>query len=200
MPLDLAVLIFDHVDGAERAFADVRENASDAPWVGELALVEHRRRGRIVIRGTFAGRYMDVDDTGDAMGRDTVVGSLTGALVGAVFGWFGFAAGLIAGGMVGALAEAERIPQLEGELFDELRHDIPEGSSAVMLLAGPEHVDAMIAAFDGYGGRSVRHKLSDETLNALVKAAAGFPPASATMESAHSQAPAGASPGESEGG
>jgi hypothetical protein len=43
--------------------------------VDEVAFIERRRRGRIVIRGTFAGRYLDVDDTGDALGRDTVIGS-----------------------------------------------------------------------------------------------------------------------------
>jgi hypothetical protein len=36
-----------------------------------------------------------------------------------------------------------------------------------MLLAAPEHVDAMIAAFDGSGGRLVRHTLSDAALAGL---------------------------------
>jgi uncharacterized membrane protein len=179
MSVDLAVLVFEHVDGAERAFADARERALDAPWIDEVAFVERRRRGRIVIRGTFAGRYLDVDDTGDALGRDTVIGTLTGALVGAAFGWFGFAAGLVAGGMVGALVEAEHIPRLEGDLFDELRADVPDGCSAVILLAAAEHVDAMIVAFDGLGGRLVRRTLPDELLAALTAAVAGSPPASA---------------------
>lgn len=103
LPIDLAVLIFDRVERAERAFGNVRGRAADSPWVDEVAFVERRRRGRIVIRGTFAGRYLDVDDTGDAMGRDTVIGTLTGVLVGAVFGWFGFAAGLVVGGSIGGL-------------------------------------------------------------------------------------------------
>ena len=72
----------------------------------------------------------------------------------------GFGAGIFAGGAVGALIQAEHIPLLEGELFDELRADVPEGCSAVMLLAGAEHMDAMIAAFDGLGGRLVRRTLS----------------------------------------
>jgi len=175
MPIDLAVLIFDRVGGAERAFANVRERSLDAPWLEEVAFVERRHRGRIVIRGTFAGRYLDVEDTGDAMGRDTVIGALTGALVGAAFGWFGFGAGVFAGGAIGALIQAEHIPLLEGELFDELRADVPEGCSAVLLLAAAEHVDAMIAAFDGSGGRLVRRTLSDEALDALVAVAAGSP-------------------------
>ena len=90
------------------------------------------------------------------------------AYVGAVFGWFGFAAGLVAGGAIGGLRQAGHIPQLEGELFDELRADVPEGSSAVMMLAASEHVDAMIAAFDGLGGRLVRRTRSDAALAALT--------------------------------
>jgi len=177
MTLDLAVLTFNHVEGAERAFTNMRVRASEAPWVDEVAFVERRRRGRIVIRGTFAGRYLDIDDTGDALGHDTVVGTLTGALVGALFGWFGFAAGIVLGGTIGGLVEAEHIPRLEGELFDELRADVPEGASAVMLLASAEHVDAMIAALDGLGGRLVRRTLSGEALDALTAVAAGAPPA-----------------------
>lgn len=184
MPIDLAVLTFDRVEGAEGAFANVRERAGDAPWVNEVALVERRRRGRIVIRGTFAGHYLDVQDTADPLGRDTVIGTLTGALVGAAFGWFGFAAGLVAGGAIGGLIQAEHVPHLEGELFDELRSDVPEGSSAVLLLAAPEHVDAMIAAFDGLDGRLVRRTLSDETLAALTAVTIGSPPASAPGQGA----------------
>ncbi len=182
MSMDLAVLTFDHVEGAERAYANLRVRAADAAWLDEVAFVERRRHGRIVIRGTFAGRYLDIDDTGDALGRDTVVGTLTGALVGAVFGWFGFAAGLVAGGTIGGLIQSEHIPRLEGELFDELRADVPQGSSAILLLAAGEHVDAMIDAFDGCGGQLVRRSLSAESLVAITAAAAGAPPAAVAAE------------------
>jgi hypothetical protein len=33
------------------------------------------------------------------------------------------------------------------------RSEVPDKSSAVLLLASPEHVDAMVAAFDGGRGR-----------------------------------------------
>ena len=52
-------MIFDHVGGAERAYADVLDASDDAPWVHEIAFVEHHRHDRIVVRGTFAGRYVD---------------------------------------------------------------------------------------------------------------------------------------------
>ena len=90
---ELAVLTFDHIEGAERAYADARGRANDAPWLREVVFVECHRHGRIVVRGTFAGHYLDVDDVADAIGQDTVVGAAAGALVGLAFGPPGFARG-----------------------------------------------------------------------------------------------------------
>jgi hypothetical protein len=70
MSLDLALMIFDHTEGAERAYADVRDASGDAPWVHEIAFVEHHRHDRIVVRGTFAGRYVDLDEQGDLIGNE----------------------------------------------------------------------------------------------------------------------------------
>ena len=78
MGLDLALEVFPDSEGAERAYADVRDAIGDAPWIDEIALVEHHRRDRIVVRGTFAGRYVDVDDQGDVIGKRTAEGALTG--------------------------------------------------------------------------------------------------------------------------
>ena len=55
---------------------------------------------------------------------------------GAFFGPAGLAAGLVGGGMVGGAAQAG-IPDLHDAFFDEVRADVPQGSSAVMLLAAP---------------------------------------------------------------
>ena len=115
-----------------------------------------------MVRGTFAGRYVDLDERGDVIGKRTGEGALTGALVGSLFGPPGFAVGLVAGGTAGGLSEAEHAPHLHDAFLDELRAEVPEKSSALLLLAAPEHVDAMIAALDGHGGRLVRHHLTPE--------------------------------------
>jgi uncharacterized membrane protein len=175
MSLDLALLVFDHTNGAERAYADVLDASADASWVNEIAFVEHHRHDRIVVRGTFAGRYVDVDDAGgDVIGKRTAEGALTGAVVGAFFGPPGFAAGLVAGGAVGGYDEASHVPHLHDAFLDDVRAEVPEKSSAVLLLASPEHVDAMVAAFGGRG-RLVRHKLSAQAALALESAVAGDP-------------------------
>ena len=175
MSLDLALIVFDHIEGAERAYADVVTASGDAPWVHEIAFVEHHRHDRIVVRGTFAGRYVDLDEQGDVIGKRTAEGALTGAVVGVFFGPPGVAVGLVAGGTAGGVSESEHVPHLHDAFIDDVRAEVPEKSSAVLLLASPEHADAMVAAFEGRGGRPVRHHLSLEAAKALEGAVAGRP-------------------------
>ena len=136
MSLDLALLVFHHIEGAERAYAGMLETSGPQPWVHEVSFVEHHRHDRIVVRGTFAGRYVDVDERGDVIGKRTGEGALTGALVGFLFGPAGFAVGLVAGGAAGGLSEAEHAPHLHDAFLDEVRAEVPAKSSALLLLAG----------------------------------------------------------------
>jgi uncharacterized membrane protein len=176
--LDLALIVFAHTEGAERAYANVLGRGARAPWTQEIAFVEHHRHDRIVVRGEFAGRYVDADDDEqEVLGRRTAEGALTGAVAGALFGPPGFAAGLVGGGIAGSVTDQASGPRLRSAFFDEVRKDVPEGSSAVMLLAGPEHVDAMIAALEGQDGTLVRHNLTLEAAQALEDAVAGSPAA-----------------------
>jgi uncharacterized membrane protein len=174
MSLDLAVVVFDHVEGADHAYADVLDSVGDAPWTHEIAFVEHHRHDRIVVRGVLGGQYVDIEDEGDFIGKRTAGGALTGAVVGLFFGPPGLAVGLVGGAVAGGVAESERIPQLNGAFFDEVRADVPEKSSAVLLLASPEHVDAMVAAFEARRqGKVVHRHLTTETAQALEAAVLG---------------------------
>jgi uncharacterized membrane protein len=175
MSLDLALIVFHRIEGAERAYADVLETSGRGPWVHELAFVEHHRHDRIVVRGTFAGRYVDLDERGDVIGKRTAEGALTGAAAGLLFGPMGLAVGMVGGASLGGRSEAGHAPHLHDALIDELRAELPEKSSALLLLAAPDHVDAMVATFDGSGGRVVRHSLSPEGALALEEAVAGRP-------------------------
>jgi uncharacterized membrane protein len=175
MSLDLALMVFDRTEAAERAFAQVLGASAATPWVHEIAFVEHHRHDRIVIRGTFAGRYLDLDDDGDVIGRRTAEGALTGAIAGVLFGPAGLAVGLVGGASAGGLSESHHAPHLHDALIDDLRAEVPEKGSAVLLLASPEHVDTMVAAFEGHGGRPVRHHLTAEGARALEDAVVGRP-------------------------
>src|SRR2546423_10222515 len=108
-----------------------------------------------------------MEEEGDAVGRRTAEGGVTGAIVGALFGPPGFAAGLVGGGAIGGLAQASHIPEVHGAFFDEIRAGVPAGSSALVLLASAGHVDAMAAAFEGSRGRLIRPHLSREDAKAF---------------------------------
>jgi uncharacterized membrane protein len=175
--VDFALLVFRHTEGAERAYSRVIEQHAQEPWAREVAFVEHHRHDRIVVRGTFAGHYVDADDEQNFVGRLTVEGALGGAAAGALLGPPGFAAGLVAGGLIGSVGEEHSGPKLRSALFDELRKVVSEDASAVILLAPAEEVDAMNAAFAGHDGRLTRHHLPPEAAEALRAAVADSPAA-----------------------
>jgi len=177
---ELTVLTFDHTDGAERAYADALGRANKAPWLREVAFVESHRHGRIVVRGTFAGHYLDVGDVADAIGRDTAVGAVAGAVVGLAFGPPGIAAGLVTGGVAGGVRESHHVPEERGALFDEIRCDVPERSSGLVALVSADDSRAMIDALHDRAVRITRHRLSADESAAFGAAVAQAPPAATT--------------------
>ena len=181
--MDAAVIAFHHIEGAEHEYGSALKRASGAPWLRKIAFIEVHHRGRIVVRGTIAGRYVDIDDEGDLIGRDTAIGAIIGLAVGLPFGPPGWAVGLVAGGTVGGLHHANHIPTLRGPAFDEIRKDVPENSSAILLVADPGDVDAMVSAFAETAGRLTRYHLSPEAYAELEAAVAGSPPAAASQPS-----------------
>jgi uncharacterized membrane protein len=182
--VDAAVIAFRHVEGAEHEYASAIGAVKEAPWLRKVAFIEVRHRGRIVVRGTIAGRYVDIDDEGDLIGRDTGIGAIAGVLVGTALGGPpGLAAGLVIGGMAGGLRETHHIPTLRGPAFDEIRKDVPENSSAILLVADPGDVDAMVSAFADRPGQLTRYHLSPEAYAELEAALAGSPPAAPPQRS-----------------
>jgi uncharacterized membrane protein len=178
MRLDAGLVAFKSQHGAVSAFS---ADSTDAPWRHEVAFVEHLHNGRVVVKGTFAGHYVDVEESDHVSDTGAAEGALTGTLVGAIFGlgFPGAAFGFVFGGTVGAVfgrpSESESEPK---PLIDELREAVPTGGSAVVLFASPEHVDAMIAALSGSGGEITRRSLSDEQTAALESLLRAAPQAS----------------------
>lgn len=175
--LDFALMEFEHTEGAEEAYSRAPKSVDGVAWADHVAFVEHHRRNRIVVRGTFAGRYVDADDELEFVGKKTAEGAIAGGAIGLFAGPLGLAVGLVGGGLVGGVAQERSSPHLRSAFFDELRREVPEGSSAVIMMARPDHVDAMASALDGHGGRLVRHHLSAEEAKVLADAVAEDPTA-----------------------
>lgn len=174
---DFALMVFNHTGGAEQAYSGAPRSVDGVAWSQKIAFVEHHRRNRIVVRGTFAGRYVDADDEEKFSGRKTLEGALAGGAAGLLFGPAGLAAGLVGGGLAGGVAQDSSSPRLRSAFFDEVRREVPQGCSAVIILAPAAHVDAMVKALEGLGGRLVRHRLSAQEAGALEAAVAGHPEA-----------------------
>jgi hypothetical protein len=60
--MDVRVATFARIHGAEYAFAKARDTDPGADWIRDAGFVEVYGHGRIVVRGTVAGRYLDIDD------------------------------------------------------------------------------------------------------------------------------------------
>jgi uncharacterized membrane protein len=169
MSLDLALMVYDHVDGADHAFADAFEVDKEAVWLREAAIVEHHRHDRIDVRGSVGGHYVDTGDEGDVIGKRTLEGALTGGAVGLVFGPAGLAAGMALGGSAGGVAQSHGSPHEDSAFVEQVRADVPPKSSAIVLVAAPEHVDQMAATLaSGHRqGRLTRRQVPDELVSAL---------------------------------
>ena len=145
--LDFALMEFEHTEGAEEAYSRAPRSVGGVAWADQVAFVEHHRRNRIIVRGTFAGRYVDADDELEFVGKKTAEGAIAGAAIGLFGGPVGLAVGLVGGGLAGGVAQERSSPHLRGAFFDELRRDVPEGSSAVTHdgLAGSRRRDGQRA-------------------------------------------------------
>src|SRR5690349_19763462 len=102
--VELALVVFDGIEGAEQAYSRAPDQVGGVPWAREVAFVEHHRHDRIVVRGTFAGHYVDADDEQQFIGSKTVKGALEGGAAGLLLGPPGLAVGLVGGGLAGSVA------------------------------------------------------------------------------------------------
>jgi len=178
--LDLALVRFDGEGTAVRRYADARDRSDGgARWAREVGFVEHHRHGHLLLRGTFAGHYVDVDESDHVSQKGAGEGAAAGGLIGVLLGPPGIAVGLLVGGVLGSQAGTASDSEAEpGPLTDRLRDAIPRSSSAIVLIAAPADVDEMLAAL-GEGAQSVtRRTLSAEEAAQLELALSAAPPAS----------------------
>jgi uncharacterized membrane protein len=180
MSLDLAVAQFDGARTAVERYAAAKEGAGeDARWTREVGIVEHRHNGRLALRGTFAGHYVDVDESDHVSQRGAGEGAVAGGLVGVLLGPPGIAVGLLLGMIVGAERGPSSDTEAEPEaLAEHLRAAVPRSSSALVLIAGAPEVDEMVAALGESAQHIARQTLSADQVAGLEASLSVTPPAS----------------------
>ena len=180
MGLDLGIVQFDGEGTAVERYAAAKKRSSgDARWTHEVGFVERHHNGRLVVRGTFAGHYLDVDESDHVSQKGAAEGAIAGGLLGVLLGPPGIAVGLMGGGLIGSQAGAPSDTEAEpATLADDLRAAVPRSSSAVVLIAAAPDVDEMVSAL-GAGARDVtRRTLTPDELAQLEASLSTAPPAS----------------------
>jgi uncharacterized membrane protein len=180
MDLDLALVVLSGTNAAVEAFTAARDRSGQgAPWVSQAGFVEHHNNGHIAVRGTFVGRYVDVDEALGTSQSGTDVGFVVGAAIGVLFGPLGIAEGVVLGPTIGAeVGKRDEIDPEPELLVEQLRRAVPPGSSAIVLIAPGSDVEAFQAALDGQVGKPLTRTLTAEEGTALEAALSTWPEAS----------------------
>jgi uncharacterized membrane protein len=178
--LDFALVRFDGAGTASERFADAKDRSSaDAPWPRKVGFVEHHRNGHLLLRGTFAGHYVDVEESDHVSEKGAGEGAVAGGLIGVLLGPPGIAVGITLGGVIGSQvgnpSETEAEPQV---LVDRLRSVVPKASSAIVLIGSADEVEEMLTAIGDRARGTIRQTLTADQAVALEESLSTAPPAS----------------------
>jgi uncharacterized membrane protein len=176
MSLDVAVVRFEGEGTAVKRYADAKERSAAAPWTQQVGFVERHHNGRLLLRGTFAGHYLDVDESDRVSQKGAGEGAAVGGLVGVLAGPVGIAVGLLVGGLIGQHAGGS--PELQAEpetLAERVRDAVPRSSSALVMIADGSDVDEMLAALGDGASDLTRRTLDDGEQAALEASLADAP-------------------------
>jgi uncharacterized membrane protein len=159
---DLIMLKFDDTYGAQKALAAVRalEDLNYA-WVDDIAVVEKHKSGRFALHTPHG-----------SVASGAAWGGLLGLLL---FWWFPpawFFGGWLGGLGVGALVgEAMKKSGVDQALVDDVKSQLTDNSSALLLIGATGDADQMARAFEQYHPSSVvRHTMPQETVDNLKEA------------------------------
>jgi uncharacterized membrane protein len=173
--IELAVVLFDGEGKAVECYADARDRTSSradfgaAPaWTRDVGFVERHHGGGLLMRGMFAGHYVDVDESDHVSQKGTAEGAVSGAILGLVIGppgiAVGFLAGALIGGQTGVASDVEAEPQA---LAAQLRDAIPTSSSAIVMFAPTAEIDEVLGLLGDSAKNVVRRELSDDDVAVL---------------------------------
>jgi len=184
--LDLALIPFDGEGTAVRRYAVARDRSSkpgrqrtEAQWTRDVGFVERHHNGRLLLRGTFAGHYLDVDEGDRFSEKGAGEGAATGGLLGVLLGPPGIAVGLLLGVLIGAqVGNPEEVEAEPEALATRLREAVPRGSSAIVMIAPGAEVDEMLTALGEGAQDMLRRTLADGETAALEASLSTAPPSS----------------------
>jgi uncharacterized membrane protein len=178
--LELALVRFDGEGTAVEEYSAAKgRSAGEGAWLKEIGFVEHHHNGRLLLRGRFAGHYLDVDENDRIAQKGAAKGAVAGGLFGVLLGPLGIALGVVVGGAIGAHAgtPTDTEPEPE-EVAERLRSAVPRSSSALVLVAEAADVDDMVTALGDSARDLTRRELTEAQEAALQASLSSAPPTS----------------------
>ncbi|MGG7465905.1 DUF1269 domain-containing protein [Plantibacter sp. YIM 135347] len=149
---DLIVISFDNEGEAEAAYNEVLKLQNDlVVELAGLALVKVDGEGKT---------HVQTPGPAGKIGVGVAGGALFGTLIGILF--FIPFAGLIVGGVFGALFAGLDKSGINAEFRDRVKETVTAGKSAVVIYATKLTEDKFAAALSSYGGTVVQTSLSAE--------------------------------------
>jgi uncharacterized membrane protein len=185
MSLDAVLVRFDGEGTAVLRYADAkdrlgppRRDQGQPDWTRDVGFIERRHNGRMRLRGTFVGHYLDVDESDAVSEGGLREGAATAGLIGVLGGPPGIAVGILLGGVIGAQVGHSREVEAEPDaLAALLREAVPRSSSAIVMVSSAAEIDELVAALEPSAADAVRRTLSDEDTAALEASLEQAPPA-----------------------
>jgi hypothetical protein len=163
--IEMGILKLDGSHAADHALAEVIDAQADRnPWLHEIGVVARPLVGRLRISASFLEGKKTFRES-DLANIVADAGALTGYFVSTLAGPLGSMFATVDT----ALEAGERGGELEERLFhiDEIKEQLPRDSSALVLIAGPQTIDKMVALFASYKPKVIRRDVANELLQRL---------------------------------
>jgi uncharacterized membrane protein len=164
MASELVVLKFDNTYGAQAAMNAVRAlSEMNYAWIDDVAVVERHNSGRVATHTTHG-----------SVTAGAAWGGLAGLFVGilfppAILGWW--AAGAVGRALI---EKATKETGLDKAMLDEIKDELGNGNSALILIGLSGDTDQMAKAFEKYNpSKIIRHDMPDKTVENLKEALDG---------------------------
>jgi uncharacterized membrane protein len=164
MSVEMVAVAFDGTHKAEKELSDLRTSRADS-WLEEVAVLEHHKGGRYSMKAT-SPEYGQEDHTGAGI----ALGGGTGLLLGMIAGPLG----LVFWGTMGAVtggAAGTHEPGPFDPIVDEVKHILPHGTSALILMAERTTAEQLASAVGTHGRQTIRQEMTDEQVDQLKQAA-----------------------------
>jgi uncharacterized membrane protein len=159
--MEIGILKFDGNHTAQDALKEVIDAQADRnAWLHDIGMISRPLIGRVRMAASFPDGKSKTYRESDLANAVADLGAYTGYFVSALAGPFGSMFATVNA----AMAAGERGSALEERLLhlDEIKKQLPRDSSALVLVADSDTIDAMVELFKPYEAKVIRRDVADE--------------------------------------